>query len=232
MATSVYVLKKNLSKSSNSSITTHQKGTKIVRILSSEPVLLIHTELQLVLTGFGFCIPDNPYDQVAVRIGQIQPEMHRKLHNGIPSHWQSETWDPQESVFYLRVMSQNTSSYNTCGVPKLSCLRRLPPELVKSVYIIMLEHSEGAVSSNEEANEKKVWVGTIDVLLHQMEYTLKGITRWDGELPDFPSTARAKAALIYRTGQIKILEEVILDMKTCMDPLRAGEIGIEDLFKE
>ncbi|RSM02075.1 hypothetical protein CEP52_008207 [Fusarium oligoseptatum] len=185
-----------------------------------------------LLMGFGFCIPDNPYDQVAVRLGQISPDVHRQLHQSIPTHWQSETWEPKESVFHLRATSQSTpDNSNTYRVPNLTCLRGIPPELAKSVYIIMLEHSKTAVSSNEVPDEKEIWAGTIDVLLHQMEATLMGITRWNGELPDLPSTARGRAALLYRTGQVKILEGIISELKAFMDPLRAGEISIQDLFK-
>ncbi|KFY66850.1 hypothetical protein V496_01909 [Pseudogymnoascus sp. VKM F-4515 (FW-2607)] len=186
-----------------------------------------------LLMGFGFCIPDNPYDQVAVRLGEIQPEMHRKLRDDIPDHWRSETWEPKESVFYLRAASQYTPGYsNMYGVPKLSCLRGIPPELAKSLYLIILDRNKLAALSEEVAGEKKNWVGIIDALLHQMEYTLMGINQWNGELPDFPSTAGAKAALIYRTGQVKILEEVISELKKFMDPLRAGVVSIEDSFME
>ncbi|RSL46147.1 hypothetical protein CEP53_010437 [Fusarium sp. AF-6] len=185
-----------------------------------------------LLMGFGFCIPDNPYDQVAVRIGQISPDVHRQLHHSIPTHWQSESWEPKKSVFHLRATSQDTpDNSNMYGVPNLRCLRGIPPELAKSVYIIMLEHSKVSVSSNEVPDEKEIWVGTIDVLLHQMEATLMGITRWNGELLDLPSTAGGKAALIYRTGQVKILEGIISGLKAFMDPLRAGEIIIQDLFQ-
>jgi hypothetical protein len=85
------------------------------------------------------------------------------------------------------------------------------------MYIIMLEYNKAASLSKEVANEKEIWASTFDVLLHQMEYTLMGITRWNGELLDFPSTAGARAALIYRTGQIGILEGIISDLKILSD---------------
>ncbi|GES60660.1 SET-domain-containing protein [Aspergillus terreus] len=154
-----------------------------------------------LLMGFGFCIPDNPYDRVAVRLGQIQPEVHRELRNSIPSHWQSEAWEPTESVFYLRNISQQAYCSSIYSVPKLRCLHGIPPELAKSVYIIMRKHAEAAAVSKDMPNEKQIWAGTIDILLQQMEHALMAIARWDGHLPGFPSTAGAKAALIYRTGQ-------------------------------
>ncbi|RYC61509.1 hypothetical protein CHU98_g4720 [Xylaria longipes] len=167
-----------------------------------------------LLMGFGFCIPDNPYDQVAVRLGQLQPEIHSKLHDSIPSHWQSETWKPEESVFYLRATSQHSFGYsNVYEDSKLSCLRRIPPELPKSVYIILLERNKAVGVPEEAASDKQIWEGTINVLLHQMEQALIGITQWDRELSDPPSTGGAKTALIYRMGQVKILEEVISELK-------------------
>lgn len=182
--------------------------------------------------GFGFCIPDNPYDQVTVRLGQISPDVHRQLHHSIPSHWQSESWEPNESVFCLRATPQHTYGHsNMCRAPKLRCLSGILLELAKSVYIIMLEHNKVAALPKEVVNEKEIWARTIDVLLHQMEHTLMGITRWNGELPVFPLTAKGRAALIYRTGQVKILEGVISELQTFMDQLRAGEINVQDLFK-
>ncbi|KAF2804952.1 SET domain-containing protein [Mytilinidion resinicola] len=141
-----------------------------------------------LLMGFGFCIPDNPYDQLVVRLGQVQPEIHRKLHDGIPSHWRSETWEPRESVFHLQNTSSHTDgSSSMYGVPKLNCLRGIPPELAKSVYIIILAHTEDAVFEEELANEKQIWASIIDLLLSKMEATLREITRWNGELADFHS---------------------------------------------
>lgn len=51
------------------------------------------------------------------------------------------------------------------------------------------------------------------------------------QLPDFPLTAGAKAALIHRTAQVRILE-VISGLRTFMDPLRVGEVDIDYLFRE
>jgi hypothetical protein len=96
----------------------------------------------------------------------------------------------------------------------------------------MLANDEEAVLSEGMENETRIWAGTLDALLQRAETNLLAITRWNSELPDPPSTAGAKAASIYRTGQVKILEEVILELKAFMDPLRRGEIGIEDAFRE
>jgi hypothetical protein len=55
----------------------------------------------------------------------------------------------------------------------------------------MLAHTEDAVFEEALANEKQIWASTIVLLLNKMEATLMGITRWNGELADFPSTAGA-----------------------------------------
>ncbi|KAJ8133604.1 hypothetical protein O1611_g17 [Lasiodiplodia mahajangana] len=165
-----------------------------------------------LLMGFGFCIPDNPYDQVAVRLGQVQPNVYGKLHESIPSHWQSKTWEPEESIFYLQATSRHSfGRLNVYGDSELSCLRRIPFDLAKSVQIILLERNK---LSGLILGEQQAWAGAINVLLHQMEHALMGITRWDRELPDSPCTSGAKAAWIYRAGQVKILQEVISDLKT------------------
>jgi hypothetical protein len=183
--------------------------------------------------SYGFCLPDNPYDQVAFRLGRVSPEIHHKLRERVPSHWRSRTWDPQEAIFYIRGTSHYTSGYpNTYGIPKLNCLRGIPPELAHSIYTIMLAYSKDTVPSDGVDDKKRIWVGTIDALLQQAETTLLGITRWNSELLDSPLTAGAKAALIYRTEQVKILKEVILELGAFMGPLRRDEIGVEDAFRE
>lgn len=170
MATSVYILKRKLSKGIKYSITIRQKGTKTVRtfFLNCKFPPLMNANLDSVLMGFGFCIPYNPYDRVAVRLDRVESDTHRKLRDIIPSHWQSETWNPNESVFYLQSPSQYVSGCSSMlGIPTLSCLRGISPELTKSVYTIIVEHTKAL--PKEALNEKQIWVATIDVLLHQME---------------------------------------------------------------
>ena len=177
--------------------------------------------------GFGFCIPNNPYDQVAIRLGPVQTKVHHRLRECVSSHWKSETWDPRESVFYLQVASHNTSSHSTGHAAlNLNYLRGLPPELARSVYIIMLESSE---ATGEVGSEKQIWEATICVLLYQMEQRLMEITKWDGKLPRAPVTPRARAALIYRTGQVNIMEEVISDLKSFIGILKEGDVDIKNL---
>ncbi len=87
--------------------------------------------------GFGFCIPDNPYDRVAVRLGNVRPETHRILRESIPSHWQSETWDDEESVFYIGLKSQDAlDQLNRHGVQRLICLRGIPKSCFSIVRIL------------------------------------------------------------------------------------------------
>lgn len=180
--------------------------------------------------GFGFCIPDNPYDRVAVRLGNVRPETHLILRESIPSHWQSETWDDEESVFYIGLKSQDAlDQLNRHGVQRLICLRGIPSELTKSVYAIMLQHSQNSMLANEVSNEKQVWVATVEVLLYQIESALLGITRWDGELPELPPTIGAKAAMIYRTGQVNILKELASGLKGVLCSLHVGDFSLEEV---
>ncbi|KAL8639288.1 MAG: hypothetical protein Q9226_008885 [Calogaya cf. arnoldii] len=186
-----------------------------------------------LLMGYGFCIPGNPCDQVAFRLGQVPPEIHRKLRERVPSHWCSETWDPQESVFYIRGSFHYTSGYgNQYGIPKLDCLRGIPPELAHSVYAIILASDENAALSEGLEDSKRIWAGTLDALLQQAEAQLLAITRWNSELPDLSSMAGAKAASMYRIGQLKILDEVISELRAFMDPLREGHVGTGEAFQE
>lgn len=180
--------------------------------------------------GFGFSIPNNPYDRVAVRLGKVQPETHRILRESMPTRWQSATWNDEESVFYVGGKSQAAFDVSSRhGVQRLSCLRGIPLELTKSVYIIMFQHGRTHVLDNQILQKKDNWVATIEVLLHQMKSSLLGITQWDGELPESPSTNGAKAAMAYRTGQVKILEEVASGLKAFLYSLQVGDVGLQEV---
>jgi hypothetical protein len=182
--------------------------------------------------GYSFCVADNPYDQVAFRLSQVPPEMHCKLSESVPSHWRSETWDLQESVFYIRGSFHYTSGYsNVYGIPALDCLRGIPSELAHSVYAIISVNDKNLFSPKGIEHETKLWASTVDALLQQAEARLLAITRWNSGLPKSPLAATDSAALINRQGQVKILEEVISELSICVAPLRRGDVSIEELFK-
>ncbi|KAI0487077.1 hypothetical protein F4859DRAFT_527186 [Xylaria cf. heliscus] len=168
-----------------------------------------------LLTGFGFCIPNNPYDQVPVQVSRsLPPAALHRLHDSMPHHWRSDMGEPRGFLFHLRSASYSGSDTPSVGgSPTMNSLRSTPPELVKSVYIILRETYKASRDTKEAVNEDQIWTTTIAVLLNQMGSALMNITQWERELPDTPPTAGAKAALIYRKGQVKILEETIAELQ-------------------
>lgn len=184
-----------------------------------------------VLLGFGFCIPDNPHDRVAVRIGQVEPFVHTRLRKILPDHWRSELWKSEESVFYISLKLHNGGEPSKAhDIPKLKCLEHIPAELTKSVYIIVDAYAENVVFENAFVKSKQVWANTVDVLLTTLERSLQEIHQWDSELTDCTMTSGAKAASVYREGQMKILQAVTSELRAFLTPLRTGAINILDLF--
>ncbi|RYO26801.1 hypothetical protein AA0111_g7790 [Alternaria arborescens] len=184
-----------------------------------------------LLLGFGFCIPDNPHDRVAVRIGQVEPFVHTRLRKTLPDHWRSELWKSEESVFYISLKLHNGGEPSKAhDIPKLKCLEHIPAELTKSVYIIVDAYAENVVFENAFVKSKQVWANTVDVLLTTLERSLQEIHQWDSELTDCTMTSGAKAASVYREGQMKILQAVTSELRAFLTPLRTGAINILDLF--
>jgi hypothetical protein len=182
--------------------------------------------------GYGFCVPGNQCDQVAFRLNAVAPVVHHRLRERIPDHWKSEIWNEQESVFYVRGALHYTSGYlDAYGHGRFECLRGIPPALAYSLYEIITANHEQEPVAEEAGYGSLIWASVVDALLQRTETTLSAITHWNPWLPETPSSSiRVKAAALYREGQIKILEDVIAELKAVMEPLRAGEIDVNDAF--
>lgn len=183
--------------------------------------------------GFGFSAANNPCDQVALRLSQVPADVHAKLRRHVPDRWRSETWDPQESVFYLRGTSHYTSGYaSSQDTPGLSCLRGVPPDLAYSIYVIIQASVEEIDLPTHIPTERQLWASVLDALLERSKTSLLNITQWDQHLPEVPATAGAKAALSYRDGQIQILRDVIAELNSFLDPIKSNEVSLEEAFPQ
>lgn len=182
--------------------------------------------------GFGFCIADNPCDQVTLRLNEVPPEVHQKLREEMPHRWRGRTRNPQESVFHIRGASHYDFGYAGSRLPALRCLRGVPPDLTHSVLVILRASIDNAGGSSRTITEQQLWAGTLDTILQRAKVSLQAICRWDSTLPQDLPTERAETASLYRSGQKQILGQLIAELECFLDPVKGGRISVEDAFSQ
>jgi hypothetical protein len=181
-----------------------------------------------VLMGYGFCVVDNPCDQLLLRLARPPAEIYAALKARIPNQFRSDAWIAEESGFYIRGSKHYTGGYdNNFG---LSCLRGMPPELVMVIQTFV-SFSFGSDASDDNS-QLELWYATLDALLHRLQQKRDAITQWDSSLPVSPQNKRQHFSKIYRDGQLSILNEVIAELEEFLAPLENGEKSLEETFKD
>lgn len=152
--------------------------------------------------GYGFCIPNNPCDQVTIGLGKPPEEVHAALRQAFPLQFSSPEWTAEQSAFFLR----GSRHYSGGFQHEISCLRGIPPELFHTICAI-LSYSNGDMDDEELVD------ATVGAILDRLRVKRTAIVRWDDELPDVPQNIRQMYAKIYRDGQIEILTEIIGELE-------------------
>ncbi|KAF2674282.1 SET domain-containing protein [Microthyrium microscopicum] len=180
-----------------------------------------------LLMGYGFCIENNPCDQLVLRLAKPPGVVHLGLKSSMPSHFKSETWSVEESGFYVRGRNHYAGAYaNQSG---LECLRGVQPELVSALRIMVAFSFESSYTDPKH-QQAELWWATLDALSMRLQQKRDAITQWDGMLPATPQNRRQAFAKIYRDSQLRILNEVIEELDTVLGPLDREETTIFDVF--
>jgi hypothetical protein len=177
--------------------------------------------------GYGFCIIDNPCDQVMLRFARPPPEIHAALRSNLPHHFKSAEWTADESGFYIRGSKHYSAGYgNPFG---LACLRGVPPELVLSIQTFVSFSFEPA--EPQDGLRLELWYATLDALLHRLLSKRNSIRQWDENLSLTTENKKQEFAKIYRDGQLSILCEVIEELESFLDPIEKGAQTLEEAFQ-
>jgi hypothetical protein len=174
---------------------------------------------RLVLMGYGFCIPNNPCDQVAIRLAYPYEQTHAELKRCIPTHFKSESWSDQESVFYIRGSNHYSGGYTNSWNKKF--LRGLPQEFVLALRIIIEPSWESQQEDldNERAIEAELWFDIFEIVLDRLREKQRAVSDVNKDLPVSPQNERQRQAKAYRDGQLDILQEVIREIETWYLPI-------------
>ncbi|TID14751.1 SET domain-containing protein [Venturia nashicola] len=168
-----------------------------------------------LLTGYGFCMENNPCDVVAIRIGKPPESVHEALRAQFPTRFSSLDWSPDEATFFLRGSNHYTGGYDECVMP---CLRGLPPEMYAAIRAI-LTFSYKAYIEGGEMTEADLDEASLQAIHDRLSEKRNAIIMWNSQLPHQPQNQKQAQAKIYREGQLSILEEILKELDTKLEEL-------------
>ena len=161
-----------------------------------------------MLLGYGFTLPNNPCDEVAVRLGRPPAPVHEILKSTLPSHFRSGEWDASEATFFLRSTRHFTGGY-THGI---GCLRGIPFEMFRMIaemaYFMSTGETDGA-GDLPEGSEQFGYI--VEELLHPLKQKLALIIQ--NRVEGRPQNRKQKFARLYRDGQVEILTCIIGELE-------------------
>ncbi|KAJ9635134.1 hypothetical protein H2199_008620 [Coniosporium tulheliwenetii] len=171
-----------------------------------------------LLMGYGFCIPENPCDEVAIRLSKPPPPVHTVLRSLYPSHFLSADWTTSESTFYLRGHSHYSGGYEHAilgagGIPF--------PMLM--VFILIVAHTRGQPLETAACSPTaRQVIGAIRHLLVPLRIKLDTVARSSKNLAE-PKNIRQRYASMYRNGQLVILTDVVNQLESKLESFRQAD---------
>lgn len=165
--------------------------------------------------GYGFCIPDNPCDEVAIRLSKPPPTVRAVLRSLYPSDFPSADWTTSESTFYLRCHFHYSGGYGnailgTGGIPL--------PMLMISVLIVAHTRGQPLETAACSPTARQV-VGAIRHLLVPLQIKRNAVAGPSRKLAE-PNNIQQRYASMYRNGQLAILTDVVSQLKSKLKSFR------------
>ncbi|OCL07906.1 SET domain-containing protein, partial [Glonium stellatum] len=157
-----------------------------------------------LLMGYGFCIPNNPSDSVAIKLGHLPPPVLETLRN-------PPTPDPTPSISPLDTALSLRGPTHYCGAyPALApCLRGIPPLMVRaalSTCLAVRGIAPAAMADQLSNPSSRLVVATMRQLLAPLQKKQDAITTTYP--PTWPQTRNQRHAKLYRDGQLAILNSI------------------------
>jgi len=159
--------------------------------------------------GYGFCIQDNPCDEVTIRLGRPPESVHAALKNKFPARFISPGWDPEEATFFLRSSHHYSGGYRN----EISCLRGLSSDMFGTIRTIISFAFQAQLEDGDEISDDELDYASIQAILDRLLDKRQAIVQWDSHLPPQPQNIRQTHAKTYRDGQLRILNEIISELQ-------------------
>lgn len=158
-----------------------------------------------LLMGYGFAIGNNPTDTVRIVLPEPPAQVHKNLRKVLPDHFKSEIWDSDEATFLLRGKAHVAGPYDH----GIECLRGVPIAMFRMMAETIFLMSTGQSDGAEEALEDEDF---FTMVIEQFLDPIRNKRDAIRPLGEEPETSKQAFAKIYRSGQARILDDIIADL--------------------
>ncbi|KAF2493363.1 SET domain-containing protein [Lophium mytilinum] len=172
-----------------------------------------------LLAGYGFCIPKNPFEQVAVRLGGLIPPIKQIIRENHILDPKDMTEDDFGRDLYLRAPDCKLGRYDNHH----SWLGGIPPLLFKvalGIYLYTTSRPENLRYDRLDAKPGRHIIGAVRQLLQVLEVRRQKIA--GGAPTSEPANTRQHYARIYRNGQLSVVNCNIAELRKVL-PQFVGE---------
>ncbi|CAI6320889.1 unnamed protein product [Periconia digitata] len=181
-----------------------------------------------LLMGYGFCIPENPIEQFAIKM-RLPPDMVEAAKdtglynpNQVPFGLPQSAVDSDQSVeqHFLRPRAHPFGHYEN-NVP---WLRGIPPWIMHSTFVATVMQL-GHTPENTDSR-KPTGMLVLHVLLHLYEaIRVKSLLFPDSAHKSNETYANVKQqqASIYRNGQAKVIHSILAELQAVLSNLRVRD---------
>jgi hypothetical protein len=176
------------------------------------------------LLAYGFCLPDNPVEQFAVKMA-ITPPMEEALKSvglyetgNVPFGMATSFLDDNsnDEQHYLRTQGHPFGRYEN-SVP---FFRGIPPFIVHLHFIMAAQNANTKLSDIDKASPPARIIFDVLLKLYEaIEMKSRPLPLASGSRTTFPND-KQKYASIYRDGQAKIIHTIREELWTVLDKLK------------
>lgn len=165
-----------------------------------------------LLLGYGFCIPDNPHDCVAMTLKAPPPALRADLkavHRGYFS--EDGFWNATKATFDLK--RPTTTTQSSSGLRERPQIFHQLPEPLLELLVYILRHERGLhfdflerplkFLTDPESDGRRYLPHIARMITHSLAPKLAKLR--SASLPYAPQNAKQTQASIYRQGQVDIL---------------------------
>ncbi|KAK7723613.1 hypothetical protein SLS57_004427 [Botryosphaeria dothidea] len=172
-----------------------------------------------LLNGYGFCIPDNHCDEVAIRFGQLPPPVTAELEKILGE------WNPTQS-HYIRGHDHFVGLYpiSLSDYPEVE-VSGVPPTIWTVMEVLKK-------FQDSQQGQRAQWRSTLSArcdLLEILATKYDNIDQYHDFLPESPRNFRQQYAKIYRESQMRILKENHGDVEQLVE--KANFVSLDDAVK-
>ncbi|KAK5682673.1 hypothetical protein LTS10_005802 [Elasticomyces elasticus] len=168
-----------------------------------------------LLMGYGFCIPDNPYDTVMLTLKPPPDDLQGELRTVHPGYFITDgQWSSDKATFRLRRMPREMED--------VELVFEYLPEALLELLLYILRHERGLGFEFQQSplTYLKTDPGGRRYLPHIARMIVQSLAPKLQKLQtvalpeDGPSNAKQRQASIHRSGQIEIIQATMAALRT------------------